>query len=663
MSERVLASDLSSASRACRVVRTVVAMSFTVALLLVVSAASTAAQAPSADASTRSIEEIDRALLVVYVHGVTEEIALGEVGHAGVPRILEHLKDPDHPRRDNLVAFLYHLAGPAERDALLASFTDSRLSMMVPEEDRARLLVPQALGKLAERGDDRSLEILLEMTSEDTTNALLQQAAGGYIDPALGKIDLVESALIGLALSKRERAFDRLTDVGLGRYAPVPYGRDVSELALEWRDRMRDFGSSGTNATGSGSASGAEPGAPDWMTVGPEVYGESLVGLSSDADLGDTDSMAPSDFDVQPWVKRNRLTYANHPAVSNPMTDSRLDDVLLEGSYRMGRADYGNDVGCCANVAREGTAQVFGSIGDGRDVLNTSGESGTIIGSSVARVKVIRAISWCGGPGAGIIGCAFTPGRGMALVRLSSVGNEALLWVHEYGHNTGLFHVSSTQRIMYGSLLGNNNGLNQSECNRFHTPNSAAQALQFTVGACEDSDGDSINDILDNCDDVASLNQTDTDGDGVGQVCDNCPSTQNPDQANNDGDSQGDLCDDDDDNDGVHDLADCAPFQSFASVVAGEPTDVRWDDQTTLAWTRGVEATTTHVYRGGLETGFLGDLECLASLPALFSTSFATTDPEVGEAYNYLLTSENICGISPAGADSDGVPRTPDPCP
>ncbi|MBX3045706.1 MAG: right-handed parallel beta-helix repeat-containing protein [Anaerolineales bacterium] len=86
-----------------------------------------------------------------------------------------------------------------------------------------------------------------------------------------------------------------------------------------------------------------------------------------------------------------------------------------------------------------------------------------------------------------------------------------------------------------------------------------------------DTDGDGVEDSLDNCPLVANADQADSDGNGVGDACeppasvdtdgdgiqdslDNCPLVANADQADSDGDGVGDACDtttDDEDDDVV----------------------------------------------------------------------------------------------------------------
>ncbi len=72
----------------------------------------------------------------------------------------------------------------------------------------------------------------------------------------------------------------------------------------------------------------------------------------------------------------------------------------------------------------------------------------------------------------------------------------------------------------------------------------------------QDTDGDGVNDLADNCVDIANADQADLDGDGLGDVCDddrdgdgvlntadNCPDNANPDQGDLNGNGIGDYCD------------------------------------------------------------------------------------------------------------------------
>ena len=58
-----------------------------------------------------------------------------------------------------------------------------------------------------------------------------------------------------------------------------------------------------------------------------------------------------------------------------------------------------------------------------------------------------------------------------------------------------------------------------------------------------DSDSDSVGDVCDNCITVANPDQVEFDGDGLGDACDNCPGDYNPTQNNSDTDALGDACD------------------------------------------------------------------------------------------------------------------------
>ncbi|MBI2337426.1 MAG: thrombospondin type 3 repeat-containing protein [Deltaproteobacteria bacterium] len=113
-----------------------------------------------------------------------------------------------------------------------------------------------------------------------------------------------------------------------------------------------------------------------------------------------------------------------------------------------------------------------------------------------------------------------------------------------------------------------------------------------TLPPFEDTDGDDVQDLADNCPNDSNKDQDDFDEDGMGDVCDddndadgvidtddNCPpimggdgkfegqwmDTENTNQANQDsleeGDNLvGDMCDPDDDGDGIDDLVDNCPY-------------------------------------------------------------------------------------------------------
>jgi hypothetical protein len=96
----------------------------------------------------------------------------------------------------------------------------------------------------------------------------------------------------------------------------------------------------------------------------------------------------------------------------------------------------------------------------------------------------------------------------------------------------------------------------------------------YDMGAYElrpftDTDGDGVDDLVDNCPGKENPDQLDEDVDGVGDVCDNCVHIGNPNQGNADFDGLGDLCDNcvsvenplqgDLDGDGVGDACDPAP--------------------------------------------------------------------------------------------------------
>nr|WP_290856299.1 thrombospondin type 3 repeat-containing protein [Flaviramulus sp.] len=188
---------------------------------------------------------------------------------------------------------------------------------------------------------------------------------------------------------------------------------------------------------------------------------------------------------------------------------------------------------------------------------------------------------------------------------------------------------------------------------------------------------------------------TDTDGDGINDDVDNCPDTANADQADNDGDGLGDICDDDDDNDGILDVDDNCPL--FAGEVTPGVTEditiIRDGDIVSFNISTPPTGTAPFTYYFDLNGAFLGQLiignnntpiqnttEVTGVDPADSSTwpqadpnyiSFFF-NPTAHTFYDVFVIDANGCqsvtqkvrlNIIPGDSDGDGVLDSDDNCP
>ncbi len=478
--------------------------------------------APLIAAQPSDFESVRREALHTYYHGITAEIAHERIGVEGVPALLELLADPSFPRRDNVVAFLTYLGAEESTTALLEVLASPPAAVTVAEEDRALLLLPQALGHIAARGEPRALEALLEMTAGGSNGGVLASAASRSPQPASLRDDLLEMSLRGLAFARDARASERLRSIASGEVRPVPSGRDLRSGARKTLEALAVLQGRTAPVV---SRPGARRTGGD-LVAAPASAGDAALAVSDESVRFTADAAFDS---THTTVKKAPLTIANHPAVPNPMTNAQFDNVMKAASLHLGRADFSADVACCAGMQRSGNAGVFGSPTDGLDVIDNETEFYAVINHTVARAKVVRLINYCGGPGTNILGCSWVAGNGMVMVRFGNVADEGALWAHEYGHNAGLSHNTDSRYIMYSCLCGGTLGLTQVECGKYWTPTSGTQIAMISVGSCTDGDHDEVQNLIDNCPAVANNNQIDADGDGIGDACDQgAPPTPTP---------------------------------------------------------------------------------------------------------------------------------------
>lgn len=548
---------------------------------------------PAAAPAAGPVEDEDavrKAMLLTYIHGVDEDLAKQVLGPGAMPVLYRLLAEPSFPRRDNVVAFLSYADRGEAVPHLLGFLSNPPAPVRIPEEDRALLLAPEAFGHIAARGSRPALDALMRMTSpEGERSGPLFDAAARGERPASLLADLQEMAMRGLAFSRAAEARVRLAELSRGQLRLEGDGRDMTRLASKNLGLYDDLGAPArlrTAPTGGrvldgmldrnppsveveASATTAAPGtaAGGYAATAPAAPGSAPGATELTVPSRDgvgAQPLAIEALDVNARVADYRLTFSNHVSLTSPMDLTRLTTVLHESSLRASRQDYSADTTCCITVSPPFLmSDPFGGPMDGLDVINDGAELVAVLNNSVARVHVVRLIQYCGGGGGNIIGCAWVPGNGMAVVRQTDLGSEAVLWIHEYGHNTRLGHSLDPGAIMFASDSGSNNGLSQQECTSYHFPDVSTEATTRDAGACSDNDQDQVQDIFDNCPAVPNFSQGDTEGDGYGDDCDpcptipgadidsdtvcdsldNCPSLPNVGQANADFDEFGDACD------------------------------------------------------------------------------------------------------------------------
>jgi len=256
-------------------------------------------------------------------------------------------------------------------------------------------------------------------------------------------------------------------------------------LRLDWPDvspRSQVFVSVGEGAAG-GTDAGKFIGAARYTVhnVAPRAGGVDIwVNIEWEADIPlYADYLVVNPADVS--IRTVQVTVQRHSSV--PLSDADADRILGDMGTILQSDDSAADVATPLRFVRNGPVQLLPA--NIPAAIQTEADLLALLNAG-SGVKIVDAIRWCGGPGGSIIGCApvGSPTVNLAAVRFTK-NQEGLIWVHEYGHNTGLPHRTDDLRaVMYPSVGSDHNVVNAAESARFLAGPLAVNG-KFMASSCE----------------------------------------------------------------------------------------------------------------------------------------------------------------------------------
>ena len=167
----------------------------------------------------------------------------------------------------------------------------------------------------------------------------------------------------------------------------------------------------------------------------------------------------PNEYEWCPSPSMVHLSVLRHRTVYFSETDA--DSILSEATDLVQEKDSKDDDSCSVVFTRSGSIDTFSSVPativsrrDYEKVINLTGD-----------VKIVRSILWCDGKVDGtILGCAPTPGRSFVVIDMGFYLDSAILWTHEYLHNSGRQHRSGSGLVMNPYHSSTNRVINGAEC-------------------------------------------------------------------------------------------------------------------------------------------------------------------------------------------------------
>jgi hypothetical protein len=146
---------------------------------------------------------------------------------------------------------------------------------------------------------------------------------------------------------------------------------------------------------------------------------------------------------------------------STTLSNADADRIIADAVRVLGSTELAGDFRCIVGVQRDGDVTTFtqGAI------INSQADLDTVLGLP-GSAKVVSQINWCGALIPNVIGCAYTPGSSLAVVRFTP-SQEGILWAHEFGHNKGLPHVTTPNNVMSPVISPSNTTVTSAQCDNY----------------------------------------------------------------------------------------------------------------------------------------------------------------------------------------------------
>lgn len=164
----------------------------------------------------------------LYFHGIPYEEARS-YGKAAIPELVAVLKDPGLEKYwPNVVITLGFIGDPSAVKPLLNFVQESKGEISL-NRFRAILRVFQALGHIAQSGDNTSLNTLLNYTSAAHWKAKnMQFTYNQYSGEAMGEV-LARQAIVGLGISGSAKALEKIAELKASK-----------ETRKDWQDNLTE---------------------------------------------------------------------------------------------------------------------------------------------------------------------------------------------------------------------------------------------------------------------------------------------------------------------------------------------------------------------------------------------------------------------------------------